>query len=100
MAFRSNKHFCSWFFTGVITCNVSDGYKHSAKSIDVQVIGKPVVFISPPTKVVNQGESVTIECRITSVHSVMTSIIWYKDGLIFSGSQGKSIFFEFDCLFV
>ena len=44
--------------------------------------------ISPPTKVVNQGESVTIECRITSVHSTMTSIIWYKDGLMFSGSQG------------
>jgi hypothetical protein len=58
----------------VLTCNVSDGYKHSAKSIDVQVIGKPVVSISPPTKVVNHGESVTIECRITSVHSVMTSL--------------------------
>lgn len=58
-------------------------------TIDVNVIGKPVVAISPMTTTVNEGNSVIVECKVVNFSpNVATWILWYKNGVVFSGDQG------------
>ena len=56
------------------------------KRINFNVIGKPVVSISPLTSKVFNGENVNIECTVVKSYSVATSIVWYKDGRIINSS--------------
>lgn len=55
----------------------------------MNVIGKPVVAISPMTTTVNEGNSVIVECKVVNFSpNVATWILWYKNGVVFSGDQG------------
>jgi len=60
------------------------------RTMNINVIGKPVVSISPLTTTVFKGENLTIECTVVQSYSVATSIIWYRDGLIIN-SSGSSL---------
>lgn len=77
-------------FLGNISCHLSDQTLQSEWTINVNVIGKPVVAMSPITTTVDQGDSVTVECKVVNFYpNVDTNISWYKHGAVFSGDQGK-----------
>ena len=85
-AFDTPKKFS---LTGNLTCEVSDGYISSDKKISLNIIGKPIVSISPRTSTVTQGDTVNIYCNVVQSFSVLTSILWYKNGDTFNPNKGK-----------
>lgn len=77
------------YIEGKLTCGVSDGFVNSEKTMSLNVIGKPIVSISPRTSTVTFGDRVTITCTLVQSYSVLTSILWYKNGDLFTGIKGE-----------
>ncbi|XP_076077316.1 hemicentin-1-like [Mytilus galloprovincialis] len=77
--------------SGNLTCEVSDGYISSDKTLSLNIIGKPIVSVSPRTSTVSQGDTVNIYCNVVQSFSVLTSILWYKNGDTFNPNKGEII---------
>lgn len=75
--------------TGNISCHISDGKLQSDWTIDVAVIGKPIVTISPMTTTVHQGDSLNIFCQVVETYGTPSSITWHKNGESFNGGPGN-----------
>lgn len=75
--------------TGNISCHISDGRLQSDWTIDVAVIGKPIVTISPMTTTVHQGDSININCQVVETYGTPSSITWHKNGESFNGGPGN-----------
>ena len=76
--------------SGTLTCHLSNRSVVAEKTININVIGKPVVLISPLTSTVFNGENLNIECTVVKSYSVATSIVWYKDGRIINSSVSEA----------
>lgn len=76
-------------YEGILTCGVSDGLVNAEETLILNVIGKPTVDISPRTLTATLGDIVNINCTVVDSFSVNTSILWYKNGNIFNGNQGR-----------
>ncbi|XP_052089257.1 uncharacterized protein LOC127725998 [Mytilus californianus] len=77
--------------TGNISCHISDGKLQSDWTIDVAVIGKPIVSISPMTTTVHQGDSFNIVCQVVETYGTPSSITWHKNGESFNGGPDEII---------
>ncbi|XP_052089256.1 adhesion G protein-coupled receptor B1-like [Mytilus californianus] len=77
--------------SGSLSCSVTDGNLQSSRSIKIQVLGKPTVSIFPLTAAVKQGETITVQCTITSNPTEVRDIQWYRNGYMFDGSQDEVI---------
>ncbi|CAG2255062.1 unnamed protein product [Mytilus edulis] len=77
--------------TGNISCHISDGRLQSDWTIDVAVIGKPIVTISPMTTTVHQGDSINIVCQVVETYGTPSSITWHKNGESFNGGPDEII---------
>ncbi|CAC5386735.1 unnamed protein product [Mytilus coruscus] len=77
--------------SGSLSCSVTDGNLQSSRSIKIQLLGKPTVSIFPLTAAVKQGETITVQCTITSNPTEVRYIQWYKNGYMFDGSQDEVI---------
>ncbi|XP_076077326.1 uncharacterized protein LOC143047887 [Mytilus galloprovincialis] len=77
--------------SGSLSCSVTDGNLQSSRSIEMRVLGKPIVSIFPLTAVVKQGETTTVQCTVTSNSTEVRDMQWYKDGYMFDGSQDEVI---------
>jgi len=73
---------------GTITCHLTDEFLHAEGQITVNVIGKPVVTITPMTVTVNQGDTVTIQCTVVKSYSDAINITWYKNGVVYKSHKG------------
>ncbi|XP_063402151.1 uncharacterized protein LOC134686411 [Mytilus trossulus] len=78
--------------SGNLSCSVTDGYNlQSNRTIQMKVLGKPVVFIGPMSAGIMQGETIPIECFILSNASEVRQIKWFKNGNLFNGSKHEVI---------
>ncbi|XP_052088676.1 adhesion G protein-coupled receptor L3-like [Mytilus californianus] len=77
--------------SGILTCGVSDGFIISEKTLSLNIIGKPIVSISPRTSTVTLGDTVNIYCTVVQSYSVLTSILWYKNGDTFNPNKGEVV---------
>lgn len=69
---------------------MSDGYASSEKTVSLNVIGKPIVSISPRTSTVTLGDTVNITCTTDQSYSDYAYIEWYKNGDILLEKNGKT----------
>ena len=79
----------SFILIGILSCLVSDGSLKSEQKINIAVIGKPEVSVSPMTTVVNAGDSTIVNCEVKESYSVPVLIVWYRNGIVFTSNQGK-----------
>ncbi|XP_063405020.1 uncharacterized protein LOC134688338 isoform X3 [Mytilus trossulus] len=77
--------------SGILSCLVSDGSLKSEQKINVAVIGKPEVSVSPMTAVVNAGDSATVNCEVKESYSVPVLIVWYRNSIVFTSNQDEII---------
>ncbi|CAG2236468.1 unnamed protein product [Mytilus edulis] len=78
--------------SGRLSCSVTDGYNlQSNRTIQMKVLGKPIVFIGPMSAGIMQGETIPVECFILSNPSEVQEIKWFKNGNLFNGSKDEVI---------
>ncbi|CAC5386745.1 unnamed protein product [Mytilus coruscus] len=77
--------------SGILSCQVSDGSLKSEQKINIAVIGKPDVSVSPMTTVVQKGDSTTLNCEVKESYSVPVLIVWYRNGIVFTSNQDEVI---------
>ncbi|CAG2255064.1 unnamed protein product [Mytilus edulis] len=77
--------------SGILSCLVSDGSLKSEQKINIAVIGKPEVSVSPMTTVVNTGDSTIVNCEVKESYSVPVLIVWYRNGIVFTSNQDEII---------
>ncbi|VDI05069.1 Hypothetical predicted protein [Mytilus galloprovincialis] len=77
--------------SGILSCLVSDGSLKSEQKINIAVIGKPEVSVSPMTTVVNAGDSTIVNCEVKESYSVPVLIVWYRNGIVFTSNQDEII---------
>ncbi|VDI07710.1 latrophilin 3, partial [Mytilus galloprovincialis] len=78
--------------SGKLSCSVTDGYNlQSNRTIQMKVLGKPIVFIGPMSAGIMQGETIPVECFILSNPSEVREIKWFKNGKLFNGSKHDEV---------